>query len=56
MAHDVLGFLFIDLSHCVVRSSMSVQQLVHLRLQGLRVAVLSEITCCLHSVCPKTTK
>ena len=40
MAHYVLRFLFIDLSHCVVRSNMSMQQFVHLRLQGLRVAVL----------------
>ena len=40
MAHYVLRFLFIDLSHCVVRSSMSMQQFVHLRLQGLRVTVL----------------
>jgi len=40
MAHYVLRFLFIDLSHCVVRSSMSMQQFVHLRLQCLRVTVL----------------
>ena len=40
MAHNVLRFLLIDLSHCIVSSSMSMQQFVHLRLQGLRVAVL----------------
>jgi hypothetical protein len=43
MAHDVLRFLLIDLSHCIVRSSMSMQQFVHLRLQGLRVTVFGAL-------------
>ena len=40
MTHNILRFLFVDLRHCVISSSMGMQQFVHLRLQGLGVAVL----------------